>query len=91
MTERKITTIEDPIARIGLPVGDGRVVLILNPESAHEVRIFMGAVQTMGVAQQMASCAMQLLSEHVEIVERDSVIETDSHFIDRDRPDTLDG
>ncbi len=89
MSEKKITVIEEPMAYIGLPKGSDLVAQIFNPETEHEVRVLLGPLQAIAIAQQLNVYAERLLAGHAGIIERER--ETDAILLERERPLKLDG
>ncbi len=89
MSEKKITVIEEPMAYIGLPKGSDLVAQIFNPETEHEVRVLLGPLQALAVAQQMTVYAEQILARDVQVVERYER-EVEGYCVERERPEKLD-
>ncbi len=88
--ERKITVVEDATAYVGVPKGSDMVVQIFNPDTAHEIRILMGPLQALAVAQQMSSYAEQIISRDVQVIERYER-DVEGYCVERERPEKLDG
>ncbi len=89
MSERKITMVEDATAYVGVPKGSELVAQIFNPDTVHEIRIMMGPLQALAVAQQMTVYAEQILARDVQVVERYER-EVEGYCVERERPAKLD-
>ncbi len=87
--ERKITVVEDATAYVGVPKGTELIAQIFNPDTAHEIRIMMGPLQAIAVAQQLTAYAEQIMARDVQVVERYEH-DVEGYCLERERPDKLD-
>ena len=91
MSERKITEICDPIFWVGLsPDYEGHVVIACNPGSPHETRLILSPAVAVAMAQQSDARALQLLAQHLQVIERHERATEGCTELKRERPVKLD-
>jgi hypothetical protein len=90
MKNRHITMIEDPMAYVGVEKGSDKVTLVFFSEDGHEFHVLMGPLQATFAGQQLTMYGDHLLSQHVQVLERYERGVT-ANYVERDRPDKLDG
>jgi hypothetical protein len=90
MKNRHITVLEDPMAYAGIEKGSDKVTLVFISDDGHEFHVMMGPLQATFAGQQLTMYGDHLLSQHVQVLERYESNIT-GQYVDRERPEKLDG